>query len=318
MGRPQGACSTQSQLPKSRRPASARARCYTRRSDHTEVREPEEPQFLPHVLARPAGREDLRVIQCLHHLVAKEAAALPARPSAMALRSKDDKRHAEAFAESCLMSLAVWRRFGTAEFAEAFGWVHRTDYAATLSLVQAAVDAAVTVWKHGFHAAARHTLAQRNTQSVELQAWGVNCAPECIVEVPPAAEASVRRAYERLLTAIHHPIIDLWRKREAIVDTALRTQATESIRAALMQVRGYCPPDADADRAGWELAVDLRTLTPLAVDPGPVEWNTDYVLWRRKRHLSDLSAPITRPLLRSQHARRRPSVAAKVDLTGFA
>ena len=52
-----------------------------------------------------------------------------------------------------MLSLAIWRRFGTAEFAEALGWVQRTDFAAILTLMPAAVEAAVQVWKSGSHAA---------------------------------------------------------------------------------------------------------------------------------------------------------------------
>jgi len=272
----------------------------------------------PGWLRSPADPEEMYLTHSLHQLIAKEAASLKARPRCMLSGTQADKSEAEAFAERCLVSLAVWRRFGTAEFAQALGWVDRTDYAAMSSLVQRAVDAAVKVWKGGSHSVAHHTTAQRNTLMVELKAWGTDAAPGTRVEGVAGGEVSVRKAYERLLSAPHHPIMDLWRKRKAVVEAALHAEDVATIRDALLQVRGFCPPDIDANRSGWELAVDFRTITPLAVDPGPVEWNSAYVKWRRQRDCMRLTAPITRMTFHSvEQPRRRPSVTAHVDETGL-
>lgn len=251
------------------------------------------------------------------------------------------RERARFFAENCLMSLALWRRFGTAEFAEALGWVERTDYAAVMSLVTVrAVEAAVQVWKQGRHAAAGHSEAQRCVRSAELRAWDLGCSGPLRAEHPdqgappvgPAAkraaaetlaglrarrasvagEAVVRGAYERLLHARHHPIWDLWRKRDGVIEAGLGDGGFEAVRVALLQVTGYCGPDPDGERAGWELAFDLKTITPLSDDPGPVHWSGSYVAWLRRRaaeKCSDRAALCT--------PRRRPLTAVALDLTGL-
>jgi len=108
-----------------------------------------------------------------HRLIAQQASMLDGRPAEMYQSSDNAAKHlAQDFTESCLMSLAVWRRFGTAEFAEALGWLHRTDYAAMLAAMpDRVVDAAVQVWSQGRHAVGERTAAQRAARAVEARAW---------------------------------------------------------------------------------------------------------------------------------------------------
>ena len=89
------------------------------------------------------------------------------------LADVEDKLHGQAldFAESCVMSLALWLRFGNADFAENFGWVHRTDYAAMVALPHRAVDAAVDLWRRGMHATGASTARQRSVRQSEIRAW---------------------------------------------------------------------------------------------------------------------------------------------------
>mmetsp|Transcript_108067 Transcript_108067/g.131853 ORF Transcript_108067/g.131853 Transcript_108067/m.131853 type:complete len:361 (-) Transcript_108067:200-1282(-) len=93
--------------------------------------------------------------------------------------SEDEKFHSKAmdFAESCLMSLALWLRFGNADFAEKFGWVQRTDYAAMVALPHRAVDAAVDLWRQGMHATGASTARQRSVRQSELRAWDLGKVP---------------------------------------------------------------------------------------------------------------------------------------------
>merc|ERR1712070_398237 len=172
------------------------------------------------------------------------------------------------FAESCIMSLAVWRRFGSVEFAEMLGWIERCDYAAMCALQERAVESAIQVWKAGRHAVKGTSHAQRSAKAAEERAWqlgngstsardgskvGLESSFASDYEdlqkaehwhslsttsielmqsshdltnhrasrVTPGGEAAVRAAYSRLLNAIHHPIWDLWQKRQSIVKVAL-------------------------------------------------------------------------------------------------
>lgn len=293
-------------------------------------------------------REEQGTTARLHRLVAQHVTAGSERPAKM--YQKGDlatRERARFFAESCLMSLAIWRRFGTAEFAEAIGWLERTDYAAMMQLVTVrAVEAAVQVWKQGRHAAAGHSDAQRCVCIAEMRAWDLGngatgsatdrelrdaehhlnftmdsaakrAANEDIMRlraarVTVAGEVAVRGAYERLLHAKHHPIWDLWRKREHVIKAALGDGGFEAVREALSQVNGFCGPDPNGERAGWELAFDLKTITPLSDDPGPVDWSGSYVAWLRRRTAERCplkSSPCT--------ARRSPLAAAALDLTGL-
>merc|ERR1719158_2056499 len=85
---------------------------------------------------------------------------------------KSARSAAKAFADSSLLTCALCRRFGTLDFAQAVGWLSRTDYAAMTALLSArAVDAAVQVWKRGRHAVGTLTSAQRAVRGVELRAW---------------------------------------------------------------------------------------------------------------------------------------------------
>merc|ERR1719282_623739 len=293
-------------------------------------------------------REEQGTTARMHRLVVQQVIAGSERPAKL-FQTGDlaTRERARFFAESCLMSVAMWRRFGTAEFAEALGWLERTDYAAMMQLVTIrAVEAAVQVWKQGQHAAAGHCEAQRSVCIAEMRAWELGngaagstaynelreaehrfslmmdpmakkVAKEDIMRlraacVTAAGEVAVRQAYERLLHARHHPFWDLWRKRDHVIKAALGNGGFEAVREALLQVTGFCGPNPDGERAGWELAFDLKTITPLSDDPGPVDWSGSYVAWLRRRTAERCpikAAPCT--------ARRRPLAAAALDLTGL-
>eukprot|EP00913_Durusdinium_trenchii_P009820 g9220.t1 len=153
------------------------------------------------------------------------------------------------FAESCLMSLALWLRFGSADFAESFGWVERTDYAAMTALPSRAVDAAVSLWRRGMHATGAGTTRQRSVRQNELRAWNLGADKEQDEElraaedavkltfsqsdvkalikcrasrVNQAGEVMVRQAYERLIIGQQHSLWDLWRKRNFVVQALLQ------------------------------------------------------------------------------------------------
>lgn len=233
---------------------------------------------------------------------------------------------ARAFAECCVLSVALWRRFGTAEFAGSLGWVHRTDYAAAMALLPGrAVEAAVAVWRSGHHAAGADSTPQQLVRKAELRAWELGhrkadpgvldhelqvgqaallagCSPSMAAErlvtermksATAAGEAVVRGVYERLIVAHQHNLWDLWRKREAIAKVALEDGGPEPIRDVLRKVRGYCGPDRDAERAAWALAMDLKTVTPLSEDGGPVAWSGDYAAWLRERYTKRCLPPAT-------------------------
>lgn len=224
------------------------------------------------------------------------------------------------FAGSCLMSLALWHRFGSADFAEALGWLERTDYAAMVAtLPTRAVEAALTLWKSGLHAAGADTMQQRSVRQVELQSWDMGndrrdteeelraaedaakltssaqhlqALKDCRARRAEAAgEVLVRKAYERLTVGPSNSLWDLWRKREAIIKAALAGGGFRPLREALRSVRGYCGPDMDNEHAAWVLAVDLLTITPLTENAGPVTWHGDYAAFLRKRYLEKNRAP---------------------------
>lgn len=256
------------------------------------------------------------------------------------------------------MSLAIWRRFGTVDFAEMLGWIERCDFAAMFSLQERAVEAAVQVWKGGRHAVAGTWRPQLSTIATEQRAWqlgngsssaraqssmGSTFASDTdnlrsaehnhslsttsfeasrashdlsylrASRVTPAGEAIVRSAYARLLNACHHPIWDLWKKRQTIVDVALTTGGLEALHEALQHVKGYSGPDPEAEAAGWGLAFDLVTITPLSDNPGPVEWCGDFVIWLRDRtalKLQSENASFSRTA--PKPPRRRPRVLPAV------
>lgn len=307
-----------------------------------------------------SDRKELGATARMHALIIPQAQALGGRPRDL-LHGFDvsGKHRAQAFAECCLMSLAVWRRFGSVEFAETFNWVERTDYAAMCSLTSNAVDAAVRVWKAGLHAAADGSGPQRRVRDAEVRAWELGNGSGKIIRsakarigakpsaddaqelhraeharllatsgaevsrttaelvrirasrVTPAGEAAVRVAYERLLDGTNHPIWDLWRKRLLVLSAVLGDGTLDAVQKALMQVKGYCGPDPDAERAGWEFAFDLTTMTSLAANPGPVDWCGDYVTWLRAKIATGLRSPATSYTRTSpRKPQRRPPVYA--------
>lgn len=267
-------------------------------------------------------REDSTTAQ-LHRLLAKKVAQLPA-PFADLCRglgaqdALQARGLAQDFAERCLLSLAIWRRFGTAEFAEQFGTVERTDEVSIFHLPRHAVDAAVAAWKSGRHAVAETSAAQACARRAEMRAWefgsvdagalGAQDFREQELALPlargrkptaaqrdgeaarlramratAAGEAIVRPAYARLLGARHHPILELWRKRGLITDALFGPGGLPAIRAALAQVTGYKGADPDGQRANWTLALDLVTMLPTADGTGPSVHHVAYGAWLRRR-----------------------------------
>lgn len=255
-----------------------------------------------------------------------------------------------AFAECCVMSVALWRRFGTAEFAGSLGWVHRTDYAAAMALMPGrAVEAAVAVWRSGRHAAGEDSTPQRLVRKAELRAWELGrrkaepgvldhegdvcqaamlagCSASMAAErlvtermrsATAAGEAVVRGVYERLIVAHQHNLWDLWRKREALVKAALEDGGPEPIREVLRKVRGYCGPNQEAKRAAWTLAIDIKTVTPLAAHGEAVALCGEYAAWLRERY-SKRSLP---PLPGLQSPKARPPAGSEQpiapDMTGL-
>ena len=261
------------------------------------------------------------------------------------------RARAMAFGESCLLSLALWLRFGSGDFAESLGWVERTDYAAMMALLPGrAVDAATALWRTGRHAAGGETMRQRSVRQTELRAWELGnssteaeqelraaeeavkltCAPSEVQalmnhraqRVMPAGEVLVRQAYERLVVGQQHSLWDLWRKRLSVVQAGLKGDV-RPLREALRAVRGFCGPDMDNEHDAWTLAVDLTTVTPFTSD-GPVTQYGDYAAFLRRRQLkqccpaAQLSA---RASVGVQLPRARPPTSVpgslQPDLTGL-
>eukprot|EP00439_Symbiodinium_sp_Y106_P039347 s535_g4.t2 len=177
------------------------------------------------------------------------------------------------FAGSCLMSLALWHRFGSADFAEALGWLERTDYAAMVAtLPTRAVEAAITLWKSGLHAAGADTMQQRSVRQVELQAWGMgNDRREAEDELRAAEDAA------KLTSSAQH--------LQALKDCRAR-RAQEA--GEVLVRKAY---EIWFSLAAWRLAVDLLTITPLTENAGPVTWYGDYGAFLRKRYLEKHRAP---------------------------
>eukprot|EP00438_Fugacium_kawagutii_P019847 Skav227942 [mRNA] locus=scaffold146:537561:538307:+ [translate_table: standard] len=187
--------------------------------------------------------------------VAMEQSQLQGRLADLAENEKLRGRALD-FAESCLMSLALCLRFGNPDFAETFGWVQRTDYAAMVALPCRAVDAAVDLWRRGVHATGASTARQRSVRQCELRAWNLGRdggAPETeqVLELLRETEEAVKReqftsaasmkalmrhrasranqpgeilvrqAYEKLIVGQQHSLWDLWRKRAFVVQAGL-------------------------------------------------------------------------------------------------
>lgn len=312
---------------------------------------PEALEGLPE-LPRRAG--ELDTAARMRHFIAQQAASLDLSPGDLrAIGGCGGVARAKsvAFAECCLLSLAVWRRFGTGRFVQAMGWVPRTDYAAMSALSGNAVDAAVAVWKTGMHAVEGGTNAQRCARTAELQAWRAAATPEDVealreaehvrtlamssaeirraemrlaevraLRATAAGEAIVRAAYDRLLNARHHPIWDLWRKREVVVYACLDTRGFGGIREALAQVKGFGGPDEEGERAGHDLALDLKTMTPFADDAEGVCLSGDFSAWLRQKaaeRAKPAAASVSRCSSRGGR-RRRPTRAFHLDSTGIA
>ncbi|CAE7274901.1 unnamed protein product [Symbiodinium natans] len=289
-------------------------------------REPEEfgadwaGQILARDCAKPPPRR-LNEAERLRRLVqgAMERQGLSGRLAEL-LHEPGTHQAAMDFGQSCLMSLALWHRFGSAEYAERMGWLERTDYAAMVAtLPTRAVEAAISLWRSGQHAAGVDTTQQRSVRQIELRAWAMgNARQEAEEELRAAEDAAkissstshlevlracraqraqsagevlVRKAYERLTVGPSNSLWDLWRKREAILSTALEGAGFGPLREALRTVRGYCGPDMDHENAAWTLTVDLLTITPLTENAGPVTWHGDYAAFLRKRCLEKNRAP---------------------------
>jgi hypothetical protein len=219
------------------------------------------------------------------------------------------------------------------------------------ALMSIAVDTAVGVWKTGHHAVAQTSAAQRAAHSVELRAWLVAATPAEAEElqaseqklanvkvnatearraiehltrlrskhVTSAGEALVRAAYDCVLNGRHHPIWDLWRKRESIVSVALSDEGLAGLREVLLQVKGYGALTADDDRAGYELALDMTTTTPLSDDPDAVGASQDYAAWLRQAAFERGKPAASKVSRCSSHkVRHRPLVPLTVDVTGIA
>lgn len=263
-----------------------------------------------------------------------------------------DKLHGQAldFAESCVMSLALWLRFGNADFAENFGWVQRTDYAAMVALPHRAVDAAVHLWRRGMHATGASTARQRSVRQSEIRAWDLGRAPADLEQLHEAAvkrerltsaentkalmkyrasrvnqpgEILVRQAYEKLILGQQHSLWDLWRKRAFVVQAGLSGGGFRPLREALRVVRGYCGPDMDNEHEAWALAVDLVTITPFTQSSGPVWQVGDYAAFLRERQLkrcSPRAVQLSKTTGTLRPKGRPPSNvpgAPKPDLTGL-
>lgn len=262
----------------------------------------------------------------------------------------EDKLHGKAldFAESCVMSLALWLRFGNADFAENLGWVQRTDYAAMVALPHRAVDAAVDLWRRGVHATGASTARQRSVRQSEIRAWDLGRAPadleheaavkqECLTSaentkalmkyrakrVNQPGEILVRQAYQKLILGQQHSLWDLRRKRAFVVQAGLSGGGFRPLREALRVVRGYCGPDMDNEHEAWALAVDLATITPFTQSSGPVWQVGDYAAFLREKQLkrcSPRAVQLSKTAGTLRPKGRPPSNAPgapKPDLTGL-
>mmetsp|Transcript_62568 Transcript_62568/g.136810 ORF Transcript_62568/g.136810 Transcript_62568/m.136810 type:complete len:240 (+) Transcript_62568:98-817(+) len=237
------------------------------------------------------------------------------------------------------MTIAIWRRFGSLDFAEALGFLDRVDFAAMSNLLSGvALEVAVSVWRRGKHAAGDSSASQRSVRAAEQKAWqqgasldrgafpeltwtsgrcgkGIDELQETLRsrKVTAAGEHIVRAAYARLLNGKHQPILDLWRKREFVVQPLLAGAGLSAVRHALQQVRGYTGPSAEGDEEGWGLAFDLLTLTPFSDSPGSVDWSPDYIFWSRQR-LAEARAPAMTAA--AAQILNRPALSVDLDLVG--
>lgn len=219
--------------------------------------------------------------------------------------------------KALVWSLAIWRRFGTVIFAQTTGWMFpEADVDAQRAAFNDLVEAAVCLWCSGQHAVLDGVEPAWHAFAVERRSWQLGGTKEQqerlreleIVRVPTysqgassqdgiqkkrseelrelrkalvtsAGEQAVRKAYQQLLFGRQQEVWDLWRTLDSVTKTALEVDFLQLI-GRLSQVKGF---DLASGFLAREVALDLKTMTPLADDAGPVTWSIDYVTWLRKR-----------------------------------
>lgn len=213
-----------------------------------------------------------------------------------------------------IWSLALWRRFGTVLFAQRVTWIQvEEDVESQKVALNDLVEAAVCLWMSGDHAVLNGVEPAWHAFATERKAWQIGGNKEQqdrlreleTVKVPthstqssqstskrakevrglrrelvtPAGEQAVRKAYQKLLFGRQQEVWDLWRNLDSVAKTALEGDFV-SLIDRLSQVKGF---DLAAGFMAREVALDLKTMTPLADDAGPVTWSIDYITWLRKR-----------------------------------
>lgn len=207
-------------------------------------------------------------------------------------------------------SLVIWRRFGTVAFAQTAGWMYpRKPAMEQKAALDDLVEEAVCLWRTGYNAALGGVEPAWHTFEAERKAWqlgGSNEQQEYLKEletvrvptypqggskrseqlrdlrtamVTPAGEQAVRKAYRTLLYGPKQEVWDLYRSLDSVAKAALEGNFL-SLIDRLAQVKGF---EQSAGFLAREVALDLKTMTPLADDAGPNTWSIDYVTWLRKR-----------------------------------
>jgi len=147
-----------------------------------------------------------------------------------------------------------------------------------------AFEAERKAWRLGGNKEQQERLRELETVKVPTYSQGAPKRSEELQElrrslVIPAGEQAVRKAYRVLLFGRRQEVWDFWRSLESVAKIALEGDLL-SLIDRLSQVRGF---DHAAGFLAREVALDLKTMTPLADDAGPVTWSIDYVTWLRKR-----------------------------------
>lgn len=251
--------------------------------------------------------------------------------------------------KALVWTLALWRRFGTVAFAQTAGWIFpEADVDAQKAALDDIINAAVGLWMTGRHAVLDGVEPAWHAFEAERKAWQLggnkeqqdhlreletvrvptNCPypqhqcnnaqggsrrAEEIREmrralVTPAGEQAVRKAYRTLLFGRQQEVFDLWRSLESVAKTALEGDFLSLVHR-LAQVKGF---DLTAGFLAREVALDLKTMTPLADDAGPVTWSIDYVTWLRKRLRIN---PVSKAKLASQKVEETTCTTTRVVKT---